>query len=175
MLHGVWLDITWVIIVHPFCFTLGMVSDNNTRRNIFTIMFLCSLHKGIIAKSESSCYLPKVLALGQKLILGKPSNCTQVDEVVSHPTSTFVYLSQDSHNEIYNIYDKHMHLQPPFQSLNEQEAWGGWGSRVWQCWRDQLIQKISHMSMDLMRCSWNNFHAHRCHLPTPRLFLHKCL
>jgi hypothetical protein len=35
------------------------------------------------------------------------------------PTPTFVYLSQDSHNEIYNIYDKHMHLQPPFQSLYE--------------------------------------------------------
>ena len=65
---------------------------------------------GIIEKSESSSYLPKVLALGQKLILGKPSNCTQVGEVVFPPTSTFVYLSQDSHNEIYNIYDKHMHL-----------------------------------------------------------------
>ena len=63
---------------------------------------------------------PKVLALGQKLILGKPSNCTQVGEVVSPLASTFVYLSQDSHNEIYNIYDKHMHLQPPFQSLYEQ-------------------------------------------------------
>ena len=63
----------------------------------------------------------EVLALGQKLILGKPSNCTQVGEVVSPPASTFVYLSQDSHNEICNIYDKHMYLQPPFQSLYEQE------------------------------------------------------
>ena len=100
-----------------FCFKPGTVSDKNTRRNIFTIMFLCSLHKGITAKSESSCYLPKVLALGQKLVDGKPSNCTQVSEVVSSPTSTFVYLSQNSYNEICNIYDKHMHLQPPFQSL----------------------------------------------------------
>ena len=25
-------------------------------------------------------------------------------------------------NEICNIYDKHMHLQPPFQSLHEQEV-----------------------------------------------------
>ena len=50
-------------------------------------MFLCSLHKGITVKSESSCYLLKVLALGQKLVLGKPSSCTQVGEVVSPPTS----------------------------------------------------------------------------------------
>ena len=28
-------------------------------------------------------------------------------------------------NEICNIYDKHMHLQPPFQSLYKQEARGG--------------------------------------------------
>ena len=26
-------------------------------------------------KGKSSCYLPKVLVLGQKLVLGKPSNC----------------------------------------------------------------------------------------------------
>ena len=114
VLHDDWLDIPWVVILHSFCFKPRMVSDKNTRRNIFTIMFLRSLHKGIIAKSESSCYLLKVLALGQKLILGKPLNCTQVGEVVSPPTSTFMYLSQDSHNEICNIYDKHMHLQPPF-------------------------------------------------------------
>ena len=152
MLHDDWLDIPGVVIPHSFCFKPGMVSDKNTRRNIFTIMFLCSLHKGITAKSESSCYLPKVLALGQKLVLRKPSICPQVGEVVSPPTSTFVYLSQDSHNEIYNIYDKHMHLQPPFLSLYEQREWGGWRSCVWQCWRDQLIQEISHASMDLMRC-----------------------
>ena len=104
---------------HPsfFFFKPEMVSDKNTRRNIFTTIFLFSFQKGITAKSESSCYLLKVLALGQKLLLGKPSNCTQVGEVVSPPTSTFVYLSQDSHNEICNIYDKHMHLQPPFQNF----------------------------------------------------------
>jgi hypothetical protein len=79
-----------------FYFRPRMVSDKNTRRNIFTIMFLCSLHKGITAKSESSWYLPKVLALGQKLILGKPLIFTQVGEVVSPPTSTYVCLSQDS-------------------------------------------------------------------------------
>ena len=56
-------------------------------------MFACSLHKGIIAKHEISYYLPKVLVLGQGLVLGKPSNCTQVGEVVSPPISTFVYLS----------------------------------------------------------------------------------
>ena len=120
MLHDKWLDIPWVIILHFFASNLEWLVTKNTRRNIFTIIFLFSLHKGITAKSESSCYLPKVLALGQKLILGKPSNCTQVGEVISPPTSTFVYLSQDSHNEICNIFYKHMHLQPPFRSLYEQ-------------------------------------------------------
>ena len=41
----------------------------------FTIMFLCSFHKGITAEGENSYYLPKVLILGQKLVLGKPLNC----------------------------------------------------------------------------------------------------
>jgi hypothetical protein len=76
MLHDDWLDIPCIIILHSFCFKLGMVSDKNTRRNIFTIIFLCSFHKGITTKGGSSCYLPKVLVLGQKLILGKRSNYT---------------------------------------------------------------------------------------------------
>ena len=75
MLHDDWLDIPWVIIVRPFCFKPRIVSDNNTRRNIFIIMFLCSFHKGITAEGENSYYLSKVLVLGQKLILAKPSNC----------------------------------------------------------------------------------------------------
>ena len=74
MLHDDWLDISGVVIPHSFCFKPGMVSDKNTRRNIFTIMFLCSFHKGITAEGENSYYLPKVLVLGQKLVLGKPSN-----------------------------------------------------------------------------------------------------
>ena len=120
MLHDDWLDIPGVVILHSFCFKPKMVSDKNIRRNIFTIIFLCLFHKYITAKGENSSYLPKVLALGQKLILGKPSNCTQVGEVLSPPTSTLLYLSQDSHNEICNIYVKYIHLQPPFQSLYEQ-------------------------------------------------------
>ena len=75
MLHDNCLDIPCVILLHSFCFKPRMVSGKNTRRNIFIIIFLCSFHKGIIAKGESSCYLPKVLVLGQKLIIGKPSNC----------------------------------------------------------------------------------------------------
>ena len=97
-----------------------MVSDKNFRRNIFTIIFLGLFHMCIIAEGENSYYLLKVLVLGEELVLGKPLNCTQVGQLVSPPTSTFVYLSQDSHNEICNIYDKHMHLQPPFQSLYGQ-------------------------------------------------------
>jgi hypothetical protein len=76
MLLDNWLEIPCVVILHYFCFKPRMVSGKNTRRNIFIIIFLCLFHKGITAKSESSCYLPKVLVLGQKLILGKPLNCT---------------------------------------------------------------------------------------------------
>ena len=75
ILYDDWLDIPWVVIVHSFCFKPEMVSDRNTRRNMFIIIFLCSLHKGIMEKSKSSCYLPKMLVLGHKLSLGKPSNC----------------------------------------------------------------------------------------------------
>ena len=75
VLHDNWLDIPWVIILHSFRFKLEMVSDKNARRNIFTTMFLCLFHKGITTEGENSYYLPKVLVLGQKLILGKPSNC----------------------------------------------------------------------------------------------------
>jgi len=75
MLHDNGLDIPCVVILHSFYFRPRMVSGKNTRRNIFTIIFLCSFHKGIIAKDENSCYLPKVLALGQKLVLRKSSNC----------------------------------------------------------------------------------------------------
>ena len=64
---------------------------------------------------------PESACLGQKLILEKPSNCVSTGEVVSPPTPTFVCLSQDSHNGIYNIYNKHMHLQPTFQSFYEQK------------------------------------------------------
>jgi hypothetical protein len=74
MLHDDWLDIPGVVILHPFCFKPGMVSDKNTQRNIFATIILCSFHKDIIAKGESSCYLSRVFALGQKFILGKPSN-----------------------------------------------------------------------------------------------------
>ena len=64
-----------VAMLSCFCFKPRMVSDKNTQRNIFTIMFLCLFHKGIIEEGENSYYLPKVLVLGQKLVLGKPSNC----------------------------------------------------------------------------------------------------
>ena len=97
MLHGVWLDIPWVIIVHPFCFTLGMVSDNNTRRNIFTIMFLCLFHKGITAKRVKAHVISqKCLFKDRSLSLGNPWIAFLIGEVVSPPTPTFGYLSQVS-------------------------------------------------------------------------------
>ena len=66
MLHDDWLDIPCVVVLRSFCFKPRMVSEKNIRRNIFTIIFLCSFHKGITAKGENSCYLPKVFVLGQK-------------------------------------------------------------------------------------------------------------
>jgi hypothetical protein len=74
MLHNNWLDMPYIVILHTFWFKLGMVSDKNSQRNICTVIFLCSFHKGIAAKCEGSCYLLKVLVLGQKLVLGKPLN-----------------------------------------------------------------------------------------------------
>ena len=96
MLHDDWLDIPWVIIVHSFCFKPKMVSDRNTRGNMFRIIFLCSLHKGITEKSKSSCYLSKVLVLGQSSSLGNLRIVFQIGEVVSPPTPTLVCLSQYS-------------------------------------------------------------------------------
>ena len=125
MLHDNWLDIPCVVILHPFCFKPRMVSDKNTQRNIFIIIFLCSFHKGIIAKGESSCYLSKVLVLGQKLILGKPLNHAKLVRWFPLQHQPFGAYLRIHANEIYNIYDKHMHLQPPFQKFCEQEARGG--------------------------------------------------
>ena len=53
-MHDNWLDIPCVVILHSFCFKPGMVSDKNTRRNIFTIIFLYAhlieaLHKKVKA------------------------------------------------------------------------------------------------------------------------------
>ena len=122
MLHDNGFDIPYVIILHSFYFKHGMVSGKNTRRNIFTIIFLCSFHKAIIAKGENSYYLPKVLVLGQKLILGKPMKCAKLVRwfpLQHQPLCTYLKIHA---NEICNIYDKHMHLQPPFQNFCEQEA-----------------------------------------------------
>ena len=119
MLHDNWLNIPCVVILHSFCFKPGMVSDKNTRRNIFIIIFLFSFHKGITAKCESSYCLPKVLVLGQKLILGKPSNCAKLVRwfpLQHQPLCTYLKIHA---YEICNIYDKHMHLQSPLQSLYE--------------------------------------------------------
>ena len=96
MLHDDWLDIPWVIIIHSFCFIPKMDSDGNTRRNMFRIIFLCSLHKGITEKSKSSCYLPKVLVLGRSSSLGNLWIVFLISEVVSPPTPILGCLSQDS-------------------------------------------------------------------------------
>ena len=119
MLYDDWLGIHCVVILYSFYFKPGMVSDKKYSRNIFTIIFLCSFHKGITAKDESSCYLPKVLVLGQKLVLGKPPNAFLIGEVVPLQHQLLSAYLKIHANEIYNIYDKHMHLQPPFQNFYE--------------------------------------------------------
>ena len=73
-------------------------------------------------KGESSCYLPKVLVLDKSSSLGNLRIMFLNGEVVSPPTPTFVYLSQDSHNKICNIYDIQTHLQPPFQNFYEHKV-----------------------------------------------------
>ena len=128
--NQVWMDVIKCCMINAwtylgsssfilFASNLEWLVTKNTRRNIFTIIFLFSFHKGIIAKGESSCCLPKVLVLGQKLILGKPSNCAKLVRwfpLQHQPLCTYLKIHA---NEIYNIYDKQMHLQPPFQSLYE--------------------------------------------------------
>jgi hypothetical protein len=54
MLHDDWLGIHDVVIAHLFCFKPGIVSDKNTRRNIFTTIFPYSIHKGITAEGANS-------------------------------------------------------------------------------------------------------------------------
>ena len=128
MLHDKWLDIPCFITLHYFFFKPRMVSDKNTWRYIFTIIFLFLFHKGIIAKGEGSCCLPKVFVLGQKLILGKPSNHAKLVRwfpLQHQPLCTYLKIHA---YKICNIYDKHMHLQPSFQKFCEQEARGGWRS-----------------------------------------------
>ena len=66
VLDNDWLDIPWVIILHFFCFNPGMVSDKNTRRNIFTIILLCLFSQGyynkrwkLMLSPESACFRTK--------------------------------------------------------------------------------------------------------------------
>jgi hypothetical protein len=74
------------------------------------LYFYAHFTKDITTKRWKLTLSPESACFRQKLILGKPSNCAQVGKVVSPSTLTFMYLSQDSHNEIYNIYNKYMHL-----------------------------------------------------------------
>ena len=62
-------------------------------KEIFSQLYFQAYFTRVLQQKVKTHYLLKVLVLGQELILGKPFNCTQVGEVVSLPTSTFVYLS----------------------------------------------------------------------------------
>ena len=53
MLYNDWLDIPGIVIPCSFCFKPRMATGK-IPKGVFTIIFLCSLHKGITAKGESS-------------------------------------------------------------------------------------------------------------------------
>ena len=83
-------------------------------------MFLCSFHKGITAEGENSlssksaCFRTEAcpwetLELCFILVKWFP--------LQHQPLGAYLKIHA---NKICNIYDKHMHLQPPFQSLYEQ-------------------------------------------------------
>ena len=61
-----------------------------------------------------------------KLVLGKPSNfifsLMKWFPLQHQPLGAYLKFPA---NKICNIYDKHMHLQSPFQNFCEQEAQGG--------------------------------------------------
>ena len=67
------------------------------------------------AKGARLIHFLRVVILKHKVVLRKPSEIIiiRVGEVVPSRTLAFVHLYLD-YNEIYNIYDKHMHPQPPF-------------------------------------------------------------
>jgi hypothetical protein len=111
MLHDDWLDIPCIVILRPFAPSLEWLVTKIPEGIFLQLYFYAHF---IRAKCESSCYLSIVLALEHKLVLRKPRIVFLIGEVVSPPTPIFGYLSQDSHNEICNIYDKHTYLQPPF-------------------------------------------------------------
>jgi hypothetical protein len=125
MLQDDWLDIPCVVILRSFCFKPTMVSDKNIQRNILPIIFLCSFHKGITTKDENSCYLLEVLVLGQKACPWETFKLL-FKLVKWFPLQHHLYVSisrfMPTHNEISNIYDKQIRLQPPFQKFYEQEV-----------------------------------------------------
>jgi hypothetical protein len=70
--YSIMIGWTYLAFVVPsiFLLQLGMVSDKNTRRNIFTIITLCSFHKGnaverwiLMSWSESACFRTLSLSL----------------------------------------------------------------------------------------------------------------
>jgi hypothetical protein len=72
MLHDDWLDIPCIVILHPFAPSLERLVTKIPEGIFLQLYFYAHFTRA--KKSESSCYLSKVLALGHKLILGKPSN-----------------------------------------------------------------------------------------------------
>jgi len=58
VLHDDWLDIpcTCLSFIWSSCSNPRKVSDKNTRRNIFTIIIICSIHQVMLQIIKSSCY-----------------------------------------------------------------------------------------------------------------------
>jgi hypothetical protein len=81
-----------LVLLHSFASTLEWLVTE-IPKGIFCNHISMLTSQG--QKGESSCYLSKVLALGHKLVLGKPSNYAQVGEVVSPPTPILRFTQRD--------------------------------------------------------------------------------
>ena len=105
-----------------FASNLEWLVTKNAQRNIFTTMFLCLFHKGITAEGENSLSSKSACFRTEARPWETLELCFKLVKWFSlqhQPLYTYLKIHA---NEICNIYDKHMHLQPPFQSLYEQEA-----------------------------------------------------
>ena len=119
-----WLNIPCVIILRSFCFKPRMVSDKNTRRNIFTIISMLN-SQGHYSKRCQLMLSPESACFGTNAHPWEPSNCAlSWWSGIPSNTNLCVPISRfmPTHNEICNIYDIQTHLQPPFLNLYEHEV-----------------------------------------------------
>jgi hypothetical protein len=114
VLHDNWLDVSYVVILHSFSSNLEWLVTKIPEGIFSQLYFYAHFIRISQQKMKTHVISQKCLFKDKSSSLGNLRIVFLVGEVVSLPTSTFMYPTQDSHIEICNIYDKHMHLQPPF-------------------------------------------------------------